>query len=51
MNKDGSKNGGAHMGSEVAGNLEFRPEQILPTNVKYEGQWILNTMIREGRGR
>ena len=32
-------------------NLEFRPEQVLPTNVKYEGQWIPGTMIREGRGR
>lgn len=35
----------------LSANLEFRPEQILPTNVKYEGQWIPGTMIREGRGR
>ena len=32
-------------------NLEFRQSVLLDSNLKYEGQWIANTQIREGRGR
>ena len=32
--------------------LEFRSEQTVASKrVKYEGQWVVGTMIREGKGR